>query len=104
MLLGEEGVLLIFLVLGNDEDDLLDLGLEEEEGLLDLELVALQVDQFVYLHDPLLHLQAVLVVVGLVDLALQLGPDLFDVREHLRLQVLQLLLQLRRAVLFYYVS
>ena len=85
-------------------DDLLDLGLEEEESLLDLQLVALEVDQLVYLHHSLLHLQTVLVVVRLVYLALQLGSDLLDVGEHFCLQVLQLLLQFRRAVLLYYVS
>lgn len=42
LLLGQQGVLLVLFVLGNDQDDLFDLGLQEEKGLFDLQLVTLQ--------------------------------------------------------------
>ena len=54
MLLGEECVLFVLFVLGDDQDDLLDLGLQEEQRLLDLQLVALEEDELVDLRDPLL--------------------------------------------------
>jgi len=99
LLLGEQGVLLVLLVLGDDQDDLLDLGLEEEQGLLDLQLVTLEVDLVVDLRHLLVHLQPVLVVVVLAHPRLQLRLHLLQTREDLSLQGLELLLQLGDVVL-----
>lgn len=96
---GEQRVLLVLVVLGNDEDDLLDLGLQEEQGLLDLQLVALRRDQLRQLQQPPLRSLLRLLVVALAHLALQTAAEVFEVGEDLRLQVLHLLLQPSAAVL-----
>jgi hypothetical protein len=100
LLLGQEGVFLVLLILGNDQDDFLDFGLKEEQGFFDLEFVALEVDHVVDLRDLFVHLLSVLVVLRLSHPSLQFGLDFLQTGKYLSLQIFKLFLQLGHVVLF----
>ncbi len=100
LLLSEQCIFLVLLVLRNHQNDLLDLGLQKEQSLLDLQLVALQVHLVVELTQLLLKQLTLLVVLLLSHLGLHFGPQIFKTGEELSLQGSQLILKFGDAVLF----
>ncbi len=83
---GQQGVFFIFFIFRNHQNDFLDFRLQEEQGLLDFELVTLEVDQFVDLLNSVIISNDELFIVGSVNFGIEFRTNFLDVCVNICLQ------------------